>query len=154
MQISPINRLLVASCGILSFALLLILLLPVGEDWDWESTDSAAAAVSPISLKYVLPAVATTNLDNRPIFDPSRQSAAAEAPPMMAQTAPSSFKLVGIISGPQNRIALIQDSNSKGLVNATVGDIVSNWLVREIYTDHVILEGKGMRQEIWLRYGN
>lgn len=148
MPISPLNRFLLGLCGLLLVLLLGLWVVPVGADWIDVAT-IAPVQSGPVAIQATLAQSPTDNLVNRPVFDQTRRAAMAAAAPVTTTSAPPpTLTLAGLLVGSGKRIALIRTPDSKDLVLAHVGDIVSSWQIKEIDGDHVVISANGMTQEL------
>ena len=147
MPISPLNRVLLGICGMLLLISLGLWVIPLGTSVSVPA-DTSSEIHAPVVIETSLALAATDNLDNRPVFDPSRHSANVAISQVPVTSSSATLTLAGLIVGAGTKVALIRSSDSKNLVPAHEGDIVSNWVVMSISADGVVVAANGTRQEL------
>jgi len=147
MPISPLNRVLLIVCALLLMIFLGLWIVPIDDSWLNPEAIAPVAQV-PVAIKESLPIAVTDNLDNRPIFDPTRHAVTAAPVSTAPETPTASLTLAGLIVGGGERVALIRSSDSKDLVSVHEGDTVSNWFVQTINADGVIVTANGVTQDL------
>lgn len=110
---------------------------------------AAAAAQGGLTLP---PIQDFAEADARPLFSPLRRPPRAEAGNMAAAPPPPmNVALIGIIMGPEERIAIVRTPSSPTTVNARIGKTLDGWEFVEIEADHVVLKSGSTEQEVRLR---
>jgi hypothetical protein len=109
---------------------------------------AAAAAQDGLALPPIQDFAET---DARPLFSPLRRPPRAEAGNMAAAPPPMNVALIGIIMGPEERIAIVRTPSSPTTVNARIGKTLDGWELVEIEADHVVLKSGSTEQEVRLR---
>ena len=102
-----------------------------------------------------------TELDARPLFSADRRPPKAEPPPIIAPPLPppppppppvpeadTALTLLGIVNGPEGRIAIIRPKAGGQIARLTEGETVDRWQLRQIAPDHVTLVIEGAVQEL------
>lgn len=145
MPISPLNRVLIAICGMLLLISLGLWVIPLGTSVSVPA-DTSSEIHAPMVIETSLPLAVTDNLVNRPVFDPSRHSANMAISQVPVTSSSATLTLAGLIVGAGTKVALIRSSDSKNLVPAHEGDIVSNWVVKSIRADGVVVVANGTSQ--------
>lgn len=105
------------------------------------------AAVVPVSTP---PPEAFAEIGTRPLFSPSRRSAAAPAAAGAAALQPPDVTLVGIMIDSRDRIAMLRTPSSPLATAFHLGATVSGWQLSEITPDRIVLSAGPARDEIRL----
>lgn len=97
----------------------------------------------------VPPAVAYSEIDERPIFSPQRKPMGPQLSDvdMSATGTPSNLALVGIIAGPDKRIAILKTAGSAAAQNVSVGDTIEGWRVTRIESNYIMLHKDSSDQD-------
>ena len=132
--------------------------------WQWhqppatvEVADAAGAAseVAPLAPmpSFTAPAFGefAESLE-RPLFSPTRRPAPPEAEPEVPPGTPTGdFILIGVVIGPTERLALVQQKGEPAAIRIALGQIVNGWTLDAVEADRVIFRlGEGV-QEVKLR---
>lgn len=100
-------------------------------------------------------------LDDRPIFVPTRhlvplQSPGSSTVPALAaktptpRPLPAALMLVGIVSGPGDRIALVRPPSSQKTIDARIGQTIEGWEVVDILPDRMVVRANSIEQTVVL----
>jgi hypothetical protein len=117
---------------------------------------SAAAPIPEVELlpdDFALPALNTyEQIVSRPLFMESRRpgqppSAEPPPPPPPATPPPITLKLMGILSTPQGKMALIADAKGK-YKRMKLKDALEGWQIDEIKPDLLRMEQSGFKEEL------
>jgi hypothetical protein len=100
-------------------------------------------------------------LDARPLFTADRRPPKPAPPPAIVAPPPppppppppvpeadTALTLLGILNGPEGRIAIIRPKTGGQIARLTEGDTVDRWQLRQISPDHVTLVIEGAVQEL------
>lgn len=92
---------------------------------------------------FILPPIGQFSaIDERSVFDPNRGPVFSAAGNDNAGAGtPSDFALVGIIMGPEKRIAVVKTPGAASAQNLSVGDTVNTWRVTRIEPDYIVVQG-------------
>jgi hypothetical protein len=127
-------------------------------------TAPATADSSPPIIAPAPKSLAVTALENRPLFVPNRKFAEAAPPvpvPVPVPPAPkpapppppppdvrSLLTLLGIIDGPDGRIAMVKLKSGGEVRRLVEGDAIERWQLQRIGPDRVTLVMEGVSQEL------
>lgn len=158
---STLLQALSASAGIVSAAFLLIELRH--PDPAFPSPPAEALPAAHDFRPEAAPELALTELGAHPLFTPGRRPVAVEtpAPPVPPTPSPSpppppppppeagaGLTLLGILNGPDGRIAVIGIKSSGDIQRLEEGKAADRWQVRQILRDHVMLSIEGATQRL------
>ena len=127
---------------------------------------SAEVLPTPRSLQAERPpTLVTTELGSRPLFTPGRRPVMVEPPappsptPVLSSPPPppppppppeagTGLTLLGILNGPEGRIAIIRIKSSGDVERLMEGATVDRWLLQQILSDHVLLSIGSATQQL------
>jgi hypothetical protein len=149
-----------ASVAVVAAGALIIELRQAPPAFPAPDAPAIAADALPPAIAAAPPVVSA--LETRPLFAASRRPppiAAAPAPLPVAPPPPppsppplpeasTGLTLVGIIDGPNGRIAMIRIKGSGEVARAVEGDAVDRWQLQQISPDRVTLAIAGVSQEL------
>lgn len=88
-------------------------------------------------------------IDERSVFDPMRGPVFSPATQDSSEAGtPSDFTLVGIIMGPERRIAVVKTPGAASAQNISVGDTINTWRVTRIEPDFIVVQGGGADHDV------
>ena len=108
----------------------------------------AVQTLNPLSS---LDAATLDAFKGRPLFAPSRrsppprQALATPPPPVAVEAPPPNLRLVGIVSGVDNAVAILRNASGGPSLSLKVGDVIETWRVQTIGPDRVTLR-EGARE--------
>jgi|GEM_PF-2676347 hypothetical protein len=114
----------------------------------------------PAPVSTLMP-LSVSALEARPLFTPDRRppkpvpvaAPVAAAPPPSPPAPPPpepglSLTLLGIVDGPEGRIAIIREKAGGEVARATEGSKIDRWELHQITSDHVVLVIDGTTQRL------
>ena len=123
---------------------------PAGDDASLPAGTAARSGTVKLNPLQALDPQSFTAIDERPLFNPSRQPRPAEQPVVVQQPppepppvaepppaapqgpGPEDYKLLGIAIGPDGRIAAVRIASSGEVVYVRKGEAVENWSVIDV----------------------
>jgi general secretion pathway protein N len=123
------------------------------------STDGAILP-APAPVPGLPEPLIVAELEARPLFTADRRPPKPEPPPIIAAVSPpppppppvpeadTALTLLGIVNGPEGRIAIIRPKTGGQIARLTEGEAVDRWQLRQISPDHVTLVIDGAVQEL------
>lgn len=96
-----------------------------------------AQTVSPVDTPDIS---AFSEIVERPLFARSRRPAPPDAEPAAQSARVEAFDLVGVISSPAGRVALLRKRQSEDVLRGLEGQEVGGWKIREIKPTEIVLE--------------
>lgn len=117
------------------------------------STINFPAAAPATHTGFVAPPAGEfAEIDERPVFSPQRKPMGSQLSDVdMSQTgAPSNLTLVGIIMGPDKRIAVLKAAGSATAQNVSVGGMIEGWRVTRIESSYIVLHQDLSDQDVKL----
>lgn len=143
-------------CLVLAIAIIVIESLPAAPPAQ-AVPDGDIAPGNP-SIVAPEPTADLTGLRTRPPFWPDRRAPipvvvpAAVVPPPAPPPPPSppdsALTLIGIVNGPEGRIAILRLKSSGKLERHIEGDAVDQWAIKRILVDRVVFLGGGSESDL------
>jgi hypothetical protein len=149
----PVPAGLVLLAAVLAVDLLYQSAAPPREFHPTPSTIKFPSAAPATHTGFVVPPAGEySEIDERPIFSPQRKPMGSQLSDvdMSATGTPSNLALVGIITGPDNRIAILKTAGSAATQNVSVGGTIEGWRVTRIESNYIVLHQDSSDQDVKL----
>jgi len=149
---NPLQIVLSGICGVLLLVLIYQTVAPV-------SPYSMSASTTGVRLPAITfstdaappPASVFSDVDARPLFNPSRQPVASVAAVgNAAGTDATNLTLIGVILDGNDRLALIRSAGAAFATGVRQGASIEGWTVAEVDPDRVVLQSGVRKQELLL----
>ncbi len=130
---------LTALCALFFLALIYELAAPAPEFSAPMVNVPQRAAAAPAFTPYAPPpATAFDAINGRALFDPRRQ-ALKSANTAESTAPPPQITLLGVILGPDRRLAIVKSQSSPLALSIGVGDTIEGWQVTAVEADRLVL---------------
>lgn len=132
-RVLPLPTLLAAALALLAFGFLAHDVLAPAASIALPPDDGGAAAPAFVVPVAAVPAAAVyTDMAARPLFFPTRRPPPPPAEAGAPAAPPLDFSLVGVVTGPGQTMALVQQPGQAQAVVVHVGSVVDGWTVTKI----------------------